>query len=79
MAKTLLNLQKLHFMDLIIGIAVYMNGSRTNPNIPKDIFQDYDIVYVVKETQSFIADKNWVTIFGDIAIMQLPNDNDNAY
>ena len=27
--------------------AVYMNGSRTNKNVPKDIFQDYDIVYVV--------------------------------
>ena len=26
--------------------AVYMNGSRTNVNVPKDIFQDYDIVYV---------------------------------
>lgn len=24
--------------------AVYMNGSRTNPNVPKDIFQDYDVV-----------------------------------
>ena len=22
--------------------AVYMNGSRTNENVPKDIFQDYD-------------------------------------
>ena len=21
---------------------VYMNGSRTNENVPKDIFQDYD-------------------------------------
>ena len=30
--------------------AVYMNGSRTNPNAPKDLFQDYDIVYVVRET-----------------------------
>lgn len=37
--------------------AVYMNGSRTNPNVPKDIFQDYDIVYVVRETKSFIEDK----------------------
>ena len=35
--------------DLILGIAkadprvkaVYMNGSRTNPNADKDIFQDY--------------------------------------
>ena len=25
-------------------LAVYMNGSRTNPNAPKDIFQDYDII-----------------------------------
>ena len=36
--------------DLILDIAkndvrikaVYMNGSRTNENVPKDIFQDYD-------------------------------------
>ena len=45
-------------MDLILGVAekdervrgVYMNGSRTNSNSRKDIFQDYDIVYVVSET-----------------------------
>ena len=30
--------------------AVYLNGSRTNPNAPKDCFQDYDVVYVVTET-----------------------------
>jgi aminoglycoside 6-adenylyltransferase len=37
--------------DLILNIAkkderiraVFMNGSRTNPNAVKDIFQDYDI------------------------------------
>jgi aminoglycoside 6-adenylyltransferase len=74
-------------MDLIIGIAenderilaVYMNGSRANPNVEKDIFQDYDVVYVVKETESFINDKNWITIFGETAIMQLPDDNDYAW
>ena len=38
--------------------AVYMNGSRTNKNAPKDIFQDYDIVYVVGETSFFIEDNN---------------------
>ncbi|MCI8461728.1 MAG: aminoglycoside 6-adenylyltransferase, partial [Lachnospiraceae bacterium] len=26
-------------------LAVYMNGSRTNENVPGDIFQDYDIVF----------------------------------
>ena len=47
--------------DLLISIAqsderiraVYLNGSRTNPNVPKDIFQDYDVVYVVTETKPF--------------------------
>ena len=57
-------------MDLILDVAkkedriraVYMNGSRTNPNATKDIFQDYDIVYVVKETKSFIEDKDWIKV-----------------
>lgn len=29
--------------------AVIMNGSRVNPNVKRDCFQDYDIVYVVKD------------------------------
>ena len=66
--------------------AVYMNGSRTNPNAPKDIFQDYDIVYVVEETGSFIRDKEWIKRFGDILFMQYPDehpdypsDKENSY
>ena len=81
-------------MDLILSTAkeddriraVYMNGSRTNPNAPHDEFQDYDIVYVVRETGSFIDDKNWIRRFGDILIMQypdespfFPNDKENSY
>jgi aminoglycoside 6-adenylyltransferase len=70
--------------DLIIGIAnaderiraVYMNGSRANPSIKKDKYQDYDIVYVVTETASFLTDKNWISVFGDIAIVQEPDSND---
>ena len=41
-------------------VAVYMNGSRTNPNVPKDIFQDYDIVYVVRETRTFRDDPDFI-------------------
>lgn len=55
--------------------AVYMNGSRTNKKIPKDIFQDYDIVYVVRETASFIAEKTWIDRFGERLFMQYPDDN----
>ncbi len=69
--------------DLILGIAesdnriraVYMNGSRTNPNVPEDIFQDYDIVYVVTETKSFREDKTWIDRFGERLYMQYPEDN----
>lgn len=71
-------------MDLILNIAkgderiraVYMNGSRTNSNVPKDIFQDYDIVYVVTNTQSFIEDENWINMFGELLMLQEPDRND---
>ena len=56
--------------------AVIMNGSRTNPNAPKDIFQDYDIVYLVTETESFIQDKGWISIFGEPLIIQFPDELD---
>lgn len=67
-------------------LAVYMNGSRTNPNAPKDIFQDYDIVYVVADTLPFIEDKSWFRKFGEVFYMQYPDefpgcqaDRENSY
>ncbi|WP_112180396.1 aminoglycoside 6-adenylyltransferase [Paraliobacillus zengyii] len=73
--------------DLILKVAeqderiraVYMNGSRTNPNVPKDIFQDYDIVFVVTETASFIEDANWIKIFGDLIMLQEPDKMDKRF
>lgn len=70
-------------LDLIIDTAVadsriraaYLEGSRSNPNIPEDIFQDYDIVYVVMETKSFREDKNWINRFGARLYMQYPEEN----
>lgn len=55
--------------------AAYIEGSRVNPNVPKDIFQDYDIVYIVTTTKSFREDKEWVKCFGEILYMQYPEDN----
>lgn len=55
---------------------VYMNGSRTNKNAPKDLFQDYDIVYVVTETKPFYEDKNWIDRFGERLYMQCPEEMD---
>jgi aminoglycoside 6-adenylyltransferase len=70
--------------DLILSVAnrdnrikaVYMNGSRANPNVKKDIFQDYDIVFVVTETASFIKDEKWISIFGEPIIFQEPDKLD---
>lgn len=58
--------------------AVYMNGSKTNPNVPKDIFQDYDIVYVVTETESFIKEQHWIDIFGERLMLQEPDKLDQG-
>ncbi|MDF2944658.1 MAG: hypothetical protein K0S01_3516 [Herbinix sp.] len=52
--------------------AVYLNGSRTNPNAPKDVYQDYDIVYVVEELETFTVDNNWIDVFGDRLMLQMP-------
>ena len=54
--------------------AVIMNGSRANPNAPRDIFQDFDIVYLVTEVASFKADPAWIDVFGERMILQLPDD-----
>jgi aminoglycoside 6-adenylyltransferase len=52
--------------------AVIMNGSRANPNAPRDIFQDFDILYLVTDVASFRDDPNWIERFGEIMILQMP-------
>ncbi|MEN1937365.1 aminoglycoside 6-adenylyltransferase [Paenibacillus sp. 102] len=54
--------------------AVIMNGSRVNPNVKKDCFQDYDIIYVVKGIKSFTSDHRWINRFGGIMIVQMPEE-----
>jgi len=52
--------------------AVILEGSRADPNAPKDILQDYDIVYIVTELASFVDDPAWVQCFGELLILQMP-------
>jgi aminoglycoside 6-adenylyltransferase len=54
--------------------AVVMNGSRVNPNAKKDPFQDYDIVYYVRSVEPFRRNMDVVKYFGEIMILQLPED-----
>ena len=50
--------------------AVAMSGSRTNPNAPKDEFQDYDVVYIVEDLDGLVADLAWLDQFGKCMIKQ---------
>ena len=54
--------------------AVIMNGSRANPNAPRDPFQDFDIVYVVTNVAPFRKNLAWIECFGDRMILQMPED-----
>ena len=68
------------WMDTILAFAqgddrirvVGMEGSRTNPNVPKDEFQDYDITFVVTEMESFQGNDDWLDTFGERIMMQKP-------
>ena len=53
--------------------AVIMNGSRASPAARRDIFQDYDIVYIVTEVAPFKNDPAWTDRFGEMMILQLPD------
>lgn len=74
-------------MDLILDAArkddriraVYLNGSRTNPNVPKDKYQDFDVVYAVSDIAPFSEDNGWLSDFGPLAIMQEPSRIDLAF
>lgn len=54
--------------------SVIMNGSRANPNATKDIFQDYDIVYIVTDISCFLSDHSWVDCFGERIMLQMPEN-----
>ena len=68
-------------MDLILDVAkaderiraVLLAGSRANPEVPKDIYQDYDITYFVEDITPFYNNPVWVEErFGKLLIMQMP-------
>jgi aminoglycoside 6-adenylyltransferase len=72
---------KHEMMDLILGVAkaderiraVLLVGSRANPTVPEDIYQDYDITYFVEDIAPFYNNPEWVEEhFGNPLIMQMP-------
>ena len=54
--------------------AVMLNGSRANPLAPPDFFQDFDIIYFVTDPAPFWRNLEWIRRFGELMILQLPDD-----
>ncbi len=52
--------------------AVMMNGSRVNPAAPRDVFQDFDVVYFVTEVEPYRNNLEWIARFGELMILQMP-------
>lgn len=52
--------------------AMTLEGSRVNPCITADPWQDYDITYLVTDVESFRQSDDWLAAFGEIVFMQMP-------
>jgi len=53
---------------------VEMNGSRVNPNIEPDQYQDFDIVFYVADYDAFLRDESWMKDLGDVILSQTTLD-----
>jgi len=51
---------------------VILNGSRADPTARRDIFQDFDVVYLVSDVRPFRDDATWIDRFGERIILQTP-------
>src|SRR3954466_14125084 len=54
--------------------AVLLTGSRANPNAGKDKLQDFDVIYIVIQLDTFTKDHSWIDVFGERLILQLPGE-----
>lgn len=54
--------------------AVALDGSRASRDAVRDKYSDFDIVYFVTDVREFTRDKSWISYFGDILILQCPDD-----
>ncbi|MCH5340861.1 MAG: aminoglycoside 6-adenylyltransferase [Acetatifactor sp.] len=67
--------------------AVMMTGSRANPDCPVDIYQDFDMVYFVRDVSAYWDNMQWIEEqFGKPSLVQkpesmelMPPDGDGNY
>lgn len=53
--------------------AVILSGSRADPAVPVDEWQDVDVTFVVRDMAPFREDPTWIDVFGERAILQRPD------
>jgi aminoglycoside 6-adenylyltransferase len=53
---------------------VVLNGSRANPNVTRDPFQDFNAACLVRDVHPYLRNWDIVRFFGDPMIVQLPED-----
>ena len=54
--------------------AAVLNGSRANPNVKRDPFQDFDVACLVRDVHPYLRNWEIVRFFGDPMIVQQPED-----
>ena len=54
--------------------AVTMEGSKVNPGSVHDKYSDFDMTFYVTDIREFTSDKDYMKRFGEILIMQMPED-----
>ncbi len=54
--------------------AVLLNGSRANPLVNSDDLQDYDVLLLVEDLESFLIDRSWINKLGSLSLFQLPDE-----
>jgi aminoglycoside 6-adenylyltransferase len=59
--------------------AALLNGSRVSPSAIPDEYQDYDVIYVVDSVKPFVEDEGWIDTFGQLIIMQKPDEMDGLW
>ena len=54
--------------------AVLLNGSRANPQVKADVYQDFDLVWVVDDMDTFLNNRSWLFVLGTPLVQQLPDE-----
>ena len=54
--------------------AVLLNGSRANPKVEADRHQDFDLLFLVEDLDTFLEDRSWLLAWGTPLVQQLPDE-----